>query len=90
MKSTNGTHNHSAPSYTPTYTLVRELATTAASNGVNPSPAQPQLRAKEETIASQPPDNSWSNMLGLWAWKKEAKKEVVPVKANIEEANGKS
>ncbi|EUC42502.1 hypothetical protein COCMIDRAFT_103333 [Bipolaris oryzae ATCC 44560] len=67
----------------------RELAAAATSSGVNPSPAQPQLRANEETIASQPPDNSWSNMLGLWAWKKEAKKEIVPAKADIEEANGK-
>ncbi|KAF5846746.1 hypothetical protein GGP41_004789 [Bipolaris sorokiniana] len=67
----------------------RELAAAAASSGVNSSPAQPQLQAKEKTIASQPPDNSWSNMLGLWAWKKEANKEVVPAKENIEEAKGK-
>ena len=89
MKSTNGTHNLVAPCCTSTYSLVRELAAAAASSGVNSSPAQPQLQAKEKTIASQPPDNSWSNMLGLWAWKKEANKEVVPAKENIEEAKGK-
>ncbi|EMD96071.1 hypothetical protein COCC4DRAFT_29518 [Bipolaris maydis ATCC 48331] len=67
----------------------RELAAAAASGGVNPSPAQPQPQAEEKTIVSQPPDKSWSNMLGLWAWKKEANKEVVPTKEKIEEAKGK-
>lgn len=89
MKSTNGTHNLLAPCHTSTYTLVRELAAAAASGGVNPSPAQPQPQAEEKTIVSQPPDKSWSNMLGLWAWKKEANKEVVPTKEKIEEAKGK-
>ncbi|KAL6152802.1 hypothetical protein ACJQWK_11723 [Exserohilum turcicum] len=74
-------------------------AAAAAASSANPTPAttstavsatQRQVQAKqEEAIASASPDNSWSNMLGLWAWKRDPKKEALPLKNSNEETKGK-
>ncbi|KAI4657862.1 uncharacterized protein J4E78_006251 [Alternaria triticimaculans] len=69
----------------------RELAAANASSTPNPipvassavaSPPSAQLQAqKEEAVASAPADNSWANVLGLWAWKKDNKTEAAPATA---------
>jgi hypothetical protein len=51
-------------------------------------PAQLQAQ-KEETVASAPADNSWSNMLGLWAWKKDTKTEIATTASSAESPKGK-
>lgn len=82
----------SAHLFTLAHTLIRELAAAAAaSNSVSPAPLPArQLPVKQEqTATSASPANSWSNMLGLWAWKKDAARETVPLKKSNEEAKGK-
>ena len=52
-----------------------------ASSAVAPPPAEQLQAKKEEAVASAPADNSWSNVLGLWAWKKDNKTEAAPATA---------
>ncbi|EDU48500.1 hypothetical protein PtrV1_08077 [Pyrenophora tritici-repentis] len=77
----------------------RELAAASASNAAGSSPAATnasaaatpeQLQAhKARAVASAPADNSWSNILGLWAWKQDPKAQAVPVSNKNEDAKGK-
>ncbi|KAF2130735.1 hypothetical protein P153DRAFT_383960 [Dothidotthia symphoricarpi CBS 119687] len=75
----------------------QEVAAAAALNSEGPSPmassaasspAPEKLQAKKEEIkasASPTPSasstSSWSSLLGLWAWKKDAKRETTPAAA---------
>jgi hypothetical protein len=75
-----------------THIRIRELA--AASSTANPtpiasiaatSPPSEQLQAKkEEAVASAPADNSWSNVLGLWAWKKDEKTRTTTATTSVD------
>jgi Tfp pilus assembly protein PilX len=77
----------------------RELAAAAAASTANHTPAasnsiasppSTQLQAtKEEAVASAPADNSWSNKLGLWAWKKDNKLESATATSSVEHSKGK-
>ncbi|CAA9959961.1 hypothetical protein P3342_005347 [Pyrenophora teres f. teres] len=77
----------------------RELAAASASNAAESShvatnatiAATPeQLQAqKSQVVASAPADNSWSNIFGLWAWKKDPQAQSVPVSNKNEDIKGK-
>ncbi|USP81158.1 hypothetical protein yc1106_08432 [Curvularia clavata] len=69
----------------------RELAAAAASKGASPAPVPVrQLQARqEEPTTSVSSGNSWSNMLGLWAWKKDPVRETVSLKDSNEDTKGK-
>ncbi|KAB2103419.1 hypothetical protein AG0111_0g8102 [Alternaria gaisen] len=77
----------------------RELAAAAASTSTaTPPPPAPGGRAstqlqtkKEDIVTSAPADNSWSNTLGLWAWKKDNKTEsaTAPATSSAENSKGK-
>ncbi|KAL1792562.1 hypothetical protein ACET3X_009069 [Alternaria dauci] len=64
--------------------------TTPATSSGTASPPSAQLQAqKEDAVASAPADNSWSNMLGLWAWKKDNKTNSAPATSSVENSKGK-
>ncbi|KAG9185890.1 hypothetical protein G6011_07221 [Alternaria panax] len=60
----------------------------ASSGTASPPSAQLQTR-KEEAVAPAPADNSWSNMLGLWAWKKDNKTEGATAPSSVDTPAGK-
>ena len=84
---------------------IREVAALASSkeaipatptSSVIPAPPTEQLPAAADTQASASSNSSWSSMLGLWAWNKDAKKvaphakdQVLPTTTGVEEAKGK-
>ena len=73
----------------------RELAAASASNPVptsaTVSAASEQIQAQRaQAVASAPADNSWSNMLGLWAWKKDPQAQTVPVPNKKEDRKDKA
>lgn len=82
-----------------THTRIRELAAATASRTVNPTPiasgavtpppSEPLQANKGEAVTSAPADNSWSNMLGLWAWKKDNLVETATTTRSAEDSKGK-
>ncbi|KAH8708645.1 hypothetical protein GQ44DRAFT_627590 [Phaeosphaeriaceae sp. PMI808] len=80
--------------------LANQSLTTMETNNIPPlSPEQlyfPQMRREQDTPASATSSaSSWSSMLGLWAWKKDNKKESsiaqkpVSAQKEVDEASGK-
>jgi hypothetical protein len=70
-------------------TASESAGSTVASSAIS-TPMLEQTQAKKaEMVASAPADNSWSNMLGLWAWKQDTNKGGAPVAKSVEEVKGR-